>query len=287
MTLAISTEGFVMGRPLPMTLALSTEGLVTPAATSIEQVYAVSTNEVFVEASSPLLQRSDVLVGDSQNPASWKIIRLDTGEAVPVIEVEIQSTSTLLLRTLFPLPTTQVQLELTAPTLLDSLGLAVDTSAIGPFSGMTEGAYATPQATATTRTTSARDLLNRPAPTVGGSGSVSGTLVIVGGDYKNQQGTSLIEKLIIRRLTTIPGDFLHLPGYGCGLRAKQAIPAGDLVRLQATIKQQIQQEREVDTVNVVLSMTQNTLFVDLAVTLKATGSKITMSVPFALNGGPQ
>lgn len=250
------------------------------------EVYAISTNEIYVAMTGPLLQRSEVLRGDATNPQTWLVTRLDTGAQIPVIEVTPQTSSVVVLRTLFVLPTTQVQLQLVAPTLLDATGSAVSSTSPSPFAGITEGAYATPQEIATTRTTSPRDLLNRATPSPDGS-SVSGTLVIVDGDYKNQQGESLLKKLIIRRLTARPGDFLHLPGYGCGLRAKEAIPAGDLVKLQATIKQQIQQEREVDTVAVGVSMGSNTLTVNIAVTLKATGSKLTFDVPFALNGGPQ
>lgn len=285
---SIYSEGFVTGNTRAPVIAMSTEGFISPrAVTSLLAVYAISTNEIYVEASSALLQRTPVLAGDSTNPATWVVSRADTGEIIPIVLVTPQSSTVVILRALFPIPTTQVQLELAAPTLLDSGGSPVSLTNVAQFSGMTEGAYATPNAIATTKTTSARDLLNRPAPASDGSSSVSGTLVIVGGDYKNQQGTSLLEKLIIRRLTTVPGDFLHLPSYGCGLRAKTAIPAGDLAKLQAVIKQQIQQEREVDSCTVTLTMTQNTLFVQLAVTLKATGSKLSVSVPFALNGGPQ
>lgn len=261
------------------------------AETTIVSIYAITTNDVIVNASAPLLQRSPVLAGDSLNPATWQIVRLDTNEVIPVVMATANSPTQMDLHTLFPLPPTTVQLQLNAPTLLDALGNPVDP--LGTFTGMTEFAYATPAQTAVTMTTAPNDLLNRQLPAstntatgtpLGTPGSLSGTFVISGGDYVNQTGLDLYRKLIIRRLTTTPGDFLHIPGYGCGISAKKIYPAGDLVKLQATIKQQMMQESWIQTVQVSVSQSSSVLTVSVTATVASTGAQVNVSVPFPMGG---
>jgi hypothetical protein len=259
---------------------------------TIVSVYAITTNDIQVTASGPLLQRSVVLTGDSMNPSTWQLNRLDTGETLKIVSVTVLSPTQVLLHTLFPLPISTVQLEVSSTTLLDANGNPADPSAL--CYGTTEGAYATPQQSAITATTAPQDLLNRqfPAPlnqtsplgtsAYGTPGSLSGTLVIAGGDYANQSGLDLLRKLIIRRLTATPGDFAHIPQYGVGLKVKQPLPVGDLVKLQASIKQQIMQEPDVETVAATVTQSSNVLTVQVSVTVMATGSKLDVSVPFQI-----
>jgi hypothetical protein len=244
--------------------------------------YAISTNEIIVNASGNLLQRSTVLYGDATNPNTWASVRLDTNELVPIVSVQTLTPATIVLRTLHPLPSSSVQLDLQSNTLLDSLGGLVAIRIL-TFAGMTEAAYSTPDKLAVSKTISSRDLLNRQVPNE--NGSLSGTLVVKGGDYSNQSGVELLRKLILRRLIATPGDFYHLPNYGVGLRVKSPLPAGDLIKLQARVKQQIQQEQEVNSVTVTITQSRNVLFVNVSVTVKSTGSRLEVGMPFQLGGG--
>lgn len=243
-------------------------------------VYALTANSIFVLTTTPMLQRSVVLDGDSMNPSTWQVSRTDTGELIPVAFVEVLSSTNVIVHTQTMLPGINVQLQLQAPSLLDATGTSAPIDPV--FAGVTEEASSTPALLATNQTQAPRDLLNRPAPS--SAGSLSGTLVIKGGDYTTEISTSLLRKLILRRLTARPGDFYHLPQYGVGLRVKQPVPTGDLVRLQAEIQRQIQLEPEVDSAKVVVTQSTNTLFVQVAVKTKKTGQTVDIGMPFEFGG---
>jgi hypothetical protein len=116
------------------------------------------------------------------------------------------------------------------------------------------------------------DLQNRPVLESGGIG-FGGTLVIDhGGDYAFMSGADLVKKLIHRRLVSRPGDFFHLPGYGIGLREKEPISPGELVRLKRNIETQISKEPEVDQCLATLTLSSDGyLIVQLKVKLRPMG----------------
>lgn len=244
--------------------------------------YASTTSDVVVTIPSAPLARCPVLVGDASNPLTWTIVD-PSGNVIPVIQVTLGNpTTTVTLKVNPQLPGAGVTLSLTAPGLLDSTGAAL-AFGTATFKGVTEDALTALELLAATKTQESRDLLNRNTPSP--SGSLTGTLVVQGGDYQNELGSSLLRKLIIRRLITRPADFYHLPNYGVGLRTKQPLPAGDLVRLQASIKQQIMQEPDVTDVGVQVSQSQNVLNIQLTVTVAKTGEKLSIGVPFQFGGG--
>ncbi len=84
----------------------------------------------------------------------------------------------------------------------------------------------------------------------------AGTLSIgPNGDYFNVSGNALTRKLILRRFTTKPGGFFHLPNYGAGLQAKSVIRVSDIRQLQTKLNQQAQLEPTV--VSAALTVTVN------------------------------
>lgn len=249
-----------------------------PGTVSIAMAYATSTNDVVVVASGPLLARSIVLFGDASNPSSWQIVRQDTGKIVPIVAVTIINPSQVVLRTQFPLPQRTVELEVDATNVRDVGGNPLALPRTATFAGVTEQALSTPDIIASGKTKAPTDILNRSSPTE--NGSLSGTLIVKGGDYAEESGAGLLRKLIIRRLVARPGDFYHLPTYGVGLRVKQPVPAGDLMKLQTAIKQQIMFEPDVASVKVTLTQSTNLLFVQLAVVTRSTGQTLDIGVPF-------
>lgn len=250
-----------------------------PAAFGTSQVYAISTNTIRVLTQTALLARSPVLPGDATNPATWRLIRTDTSEFVEIVSVTVVSSTEYILTTQLELPGQLVQLQLSAPGLLDYAGAIVPEDTVS-FAGVTEEVTSTPEIIAAASTQGPRDLLNNPFPL-----QISGTLVIKGGDYANEFGEHLLRKLIIRRLVAKKGDFYHLPNYGVGLRAKSPIPAGNLVQLQTEIKQQIELEPDVASVSVALVQSTNTLFVTLTVVTVKTGQQLEIGIPISLGGG--
>lgn len=248
--------------------------------TSIASAYATSTNEILVTATGPILQRSPALTGDSTNPSTWQVIRGDTNTIVPLASVAVVGPTQVSLRTVSPLPPQLVQLEVVTSNLLDATGALISSPRTALFQGVTEAAIATPELVAAASTSGARDLLNRQVPTA--DGSLTATLVVAGGDYVNETGKSLLRKLIIRRLLAAVGDFYHLPGYGCGLRVKEPLPVGDIVKLQARIKQQIMQERDVASVSVTITQSTNSMNVGVVAFMKSTGQRLDIGVPFQI-----
>jgi hypothetical protein len=252
-------------------------------------------NEVQVNATGNLLARNAGLSGDSTNPSSWRIVRNDTNTILSIASVEPNPSvgpSSVILRLLFPLPANTVQLTVGGLNLRDALGGLVLPPTALTFNGLVEVAYASPARAAVTMTGGGVDLLNRQTPTpetsVSGAittgGNLTGTLVVQGGDYRNQSGNDLLKKLIIRRMTASPGDFIHLPTYGAGLlrRVKSIIPAGELGPLRGVIQQQIQQEPDVQSVSVSLVQTANQLTVQVSVLVRSTGDSLEFGVPFQL-----
>lgn len=74
------------------------------------------------------------------------------------------------------------------------------------------------------------------------------------GDLANETGAVYLRKRILRRLLTLPGAILHLPGYGAGKRLKGNITAGAVARYRAEVRAQILEEPDVRSV--VVSVTR-------------------------------
>jgi hypothetical protein len=244
--------------------------------------YAISTNDVVVNLSAPVLSRRNVVVGDANNQNTWQISRLDTNSLVPIAMVTHVTPTQYVLHTQVPLPPRSIACVVSTNSLLDTTGTLISLPRSASFFGVTEEATSTPALTASSQTQSPTDLLNRNAPAVDGSYGLSGTLVVRGGDYANESGVPLTRKLVIRRLVAAVGDFYHLPTYGCGLKVKQPLPTSKLMPLQATIKQQIGLEPGVSSVSVSLMQSDTVLTVGLSFVPIATGQAVSMTVPFKI-----
>jgi len=84
---------------------------------------------------------------------------------------------------------------------------------------------------------------------------VGGTLnVNSAGDYQTMGGVELVRKLIIRRLTTRPGEFFHLPDYGFPFQTADVVRPVELVKLRAALREAVKREPEVKDAGVGLSL---------------------------------
>lgn len=251
---------------------------------SIRHAYAISTNEVVVVLNKPPLDRTALLTGDVRNPGSWQITVPATGAVMTVAGVAAYAQPlSWLVRTLDKLP------ESTETCLVEATGLKdANNAIIGPldsaeFAGVTEVAVATPAAVLATRQASGRDLANVAVPVV--DAGVGGTLLIKGGDYALVEGSELVKKLILRRLISSPNDFFHLPNYGVGLKVKQAIPTGDLVKLKTKAEKQIKLERGVAAASVAIAQSNNTLTVQVKAKLAKNGQVVTVAMDSPIGQG--
>lgn len=250
------------------------------ASFTVLDAFVISTHEVVVHLSMPPLDRSPFLAGDANNVRSWRIIDATTTEDIRIASVARYSGATQwLLTTLDRLPDSLHVATVNIVGLLAANGFTpLFNLASFDFFGVTEQAIATPTARSDTRQVGSRDIANAPAPSLGDTTSVGGTYVIKGGDYALVSGAELVRKLVIRRLVSAPGDFFHLPRYGVGLKVKQPIPAGDLVKLKALIERQVKLEPDIAAVSASITQTNNVLTVVVRAKLARTGQQVTVAI---------
>lgn len=251
---------------------------------SISHAYAISTNEVVVVLSKPPLDRTALLTGDVRSPGSWRVTIPATNTTLTVAGVaQYAAPLSWLIRTLDKLPESTVTCLVEAVGLKDANNAIVGSLDSAEFAGVTELAVSTPAALAATRQASGRDLANVPTPTV--DAGVGGTLLIKGGDYALVEGSELLKKLILRRLVSAPNDFFHLPNYGVGLKVKQAIPTGDLVKLKTRAENQVKLEKGVGGVSVAVAQSNNTLTVQVKAKLAKSGQVVTVAMGSPIGEG--
>jgi hypothetical protein len=251
-----------------------------PADLVIEYAYAISTHEVVVVLNKPPKDVFHLLDGDVRNANSWRVSIQDPLQYFQVAECRpYNAPLEWVVRTIQFLPSSTGTARVQGVGLRDAGGAVIGEPSYADFSGVTEKATSTPTEMAVTRGAGARDLANNPVPVISGSeGNFSGTLIIKAGDYALVDGAALLRKLIIRRLTTTPGDFFHIPNYGVGLKVKQPIPAGNLVRFRALVERELSLEPDVAQVGVAVSQSSNTLTIQVRAVLAKTGQQVSVGL---------
>lgn len=250
---------------------------------TISYAYAISTHEIVVVLSKPPLDRTGFLAGDIHNGSSWEVTVPAENRVLQIAGIiRHQPPLQWIVRTLERLPESTGTARVQAIGLKDAGGAVISLPDYADFAGVTEKAIANPAEQAATKLRT-RDLANRPTPTISDT-NVSGTLVIQGGDYALVEGTELVRKLIVRRMTTTPGEFFHIPEYGVGLKVKQALPGGGLVNLKARIERQLLLEPDIASVAVSLTQNQNTLTCEVRAITK-TGQKVSVGLSSPIGQG--
>lgn len=247
-------------------------GTGSTVSLSLASALAVSTRQVLVRTTAEPRHASDAGVGDATNPATWSVVRLDTGAAFTVALVEEVDPTAWRLTLVEALGSHLVKHEASAPGLVASDGSPIVPPRTVEFLGIGTAASTSPEASAAARRLTPSDVANPPIPH-----SPSGTLVVTsGGDYAEVSGDELLKKLILRRLTTRRGAFFHLPDYGASLAVKQVLP-GSLVQIQADVERQVALEPEVKTATAKVSVSAGVLTVAIRARTKA-GSQLAVQV---------
>lgn len=230
---------------------------------SISNALATSPHTVLVGATGALRAVATLGSGDALNPASWAVTRADTGASFTVLAVRYVDATNVELYLLEPLGPFGVTHTATAVGVYDATGALLVAPLSADFAGMTVAA-----ASANGPARGVIDLRNDAV----GSGLAGVLRTASNGDYDTHGGTELLRKLILRRLTTRPGEFAHLDPdtYGVGLVPKQPLPTRDLLALQQTIERQVQREAEIDAADAQLSLARDgTLTVTVRVRTRA------------------
>lgn len=242
---------------------------------------ATGTRVVEAEVSNLVQDSSPYLPGDALNPASWTVRRLDTLAYLEVVSVAQVGVYRYALTLLEQLGAADVVHRASAAALVDAGGNPLASPREADFLGLLDAGAATAADALAAQRAASRDLANPQVPAP--SGSPAGTLqVTAAGDYALVTGAALVEKLLLRRLTSAPGDFFHLPAYGLGLRVKEPVPAASLPRLKASIEQQALREPEVESASATLTQdpARGLLTVEVRARLRKTGE--TARVGFAV-----
>lgn len=236
----------------------------------LADAHARTTRTVRVTLTAPALARSVLGIGDALNPATWQIYK-----GAPATPWTVFSVALVDLGTKFDITVWQDLADRFTTLTLRSTTLVSPAYApiIAPTTFAFPGLAAAPEAI---EFVAPYDLAAR-----GVSPELAGDVLVpdAHGGYAQQRGVELLRKLILRRLTTAPGAYAHLPNYGAGLTTGRLIRPTDLPGLRAEIARQVELEPEVREVGVTLTLGHNTLRISLTVTSGGATLPMTFEVP--------
>ncbi len=244
----------------------------------------VSTNVVRVTLSREPQTTVASAAGDVLNTRTWKLVRLDSNVGFTIIQISSISETVWDVRVLEALGSSNITHQISADTLLDTVGGLITVPSAFNFAGLLDASVSTPDRLVANRQYSIRDLDNPQAALA--SGSSGGVYKVSNdGDYQLHGGTDFVRKMIFRRLMTAKGGFRFLPDFGVGLRVKEPLPIGNLISLQKEIEDQVKLEPEVDKVRATVTQDQNHLTVTVFARLKQTGQQLSLplSIPFGVS----
>ncbi len=260
-----------------------------PASTAVAEAYvqgllaqAKDTHRVrgVIVVSPPLsaipLVGSSTRTGDALNRATWTITDSITGASSFILKV--QQIDSITFDVFVAEDFTGDQYTLACPALVDTNGNPLFL-APGVFTGNSPVVQPTPSSSGQSLPVDLKNAIVQNPTTIGG------TLVIgPDGDYVVESGESLLKKLILRRLTTAPGAFFHIPTYGLGLQEKTLVKPATLGTLKRQIEQQVTQEPELQDVSasIVWVPANGILEVRVSGTLIRTGQPFTVSTKLPL-----
>ena len=216
---------------------------------SLDHVYASGTRAVTVVLTGAPLASNPSAPGDARNVATWTIEDVTSGTAfTPTAVATTDDPTAFVISTLEDLGDYTHTHRVTAAALVDSGGNAATPPLSATFTGVQQRAARNDAPTA------ADDVVDLRAYHVSRN-PVGGTLnVNSAGDYQTMGGVELVRKLIIRRLTTRPGEFFHLPDYGFPFQTADVVRPVELVKLRAALREAVKREPEVKDAGVGLSL---------------------------------
>ncbi len=236
---------------------------------SIANAFADSERTIQVQFSTAPLAASSIGPGDALNPQSYSLQRNDNLFNYVVMAVKQIDSMTFQLYLLQKLSSYLVIQTLDASKVVDPSSSPIVNPTTWPVNGCQAANPAPIQQGQV-------DLANLPTS----DQSVAGTLVVSSaGDYVTQGGNDLLKKLVIRRITTTPGEFFYMSNYGLGVKVKSSISSSDLSTLKKKIQQQILQEPEFSAAKVSLTLNNdNSLICQLVLTLAKTNQQIPLQI---------
>jgi hypothetical protein len=233
--------------------------------------YAISDRIVHVTLDLPARAVSPTTLGDALCPGTWSITNTTSGQTWTILSVRQVSSTEFELLTLERLDDYVTTLVVATAYLLDASGTVSGATSSGTFLGVVEEALSTNQKRTANKGLSLVDVANPPTP----NSPVGGTLELMSsGDYLQVGGDALLRKLVLRRLTTSPGEFWYLPDYGLGIQEKVVLLQNDVRALKQAIESTVLEEPDVEACSAKVVLGNNQLLIQLKVLSKTTGQTI-------------
>ena len=259
------------------------------ASLAVASAVQESLNAVLVTFSAPPQMSDPGSIYDARNPANWSLSAVDPYDAVVRLAQWTERVDSLTVRVLFDGPlSAPARYEIQAsPTIQDAFGVpivlgcsAVEFSTFPPTRVLSPFAPAAQTPADLNNPWLLKDAEGvRPTPL--------GTFQITPeGDYALERGEPYLRKRILRRATTMLGEFFHLPDYGFGQSLKGTIRPDLLRKLAAQAQAQILREPDVATANVTAQLaagTTDTVILTMRVTDRY-GQAEELTVPVRLRG---
>ena len=225
---------------------LSGWGLDTWGTTSelfLESAVALTTHSVLVTLSNLALCLSPLTEGDALNPTTWRIARDDASTVWTINAVQKITDRRFVLYLRTALQSWNRVHTVGSTTLRSSTGAMVT----GPYTLNFRGVL---PATAVTEPAGPFDLLSTDI-------NAGGLRTTEAGAYARIYGDDVIRKMVLRRITTMPGSYFHIApnDFGQDLKAKEKIRPSSLLALKSRLEEEIM--REPGVVDAKASMTLN------------------------------
>lgn len=242
-------------------------------ALTVVNAVAIGTTIVRVTLSVQPQASLRSLQGDALNPWTWAVRRLDDYRQFTIGEIEQHSDLE------FDIHTFEEFGDFLTPHSVGSLSLkALNGAVISPprsvtFAGVLAVVTSTPAQSLATMQRGVRDIANPQSATASATSLLGGVRQISGGDYVNQHGDDLLNKMVLRRLITQPNGFFHLIDWGIGVPEKQTLRPQDIPTLQKSMAQKFMSEQGVigAKVTITIQAAQGIVFYTIALKSQATG----------------
>lgn len=264
---ALDAQG---GTPATDVVNTSAWGLGVVSVLYVVGAYPTTIRSLVVELSTPPQASSAGIAGDALNPSTWTVTKPD-GTRLPVFAVRRSSAQVfelLLGRVLGP-----EQGDVLHTVAFSGLLAIPGTSTLQStqeFAGLAEVVAMGTQ----------DGLVDFANPQLPDGSRVGGTfLVDDSGGYEMDSGEAFLRKIVIRRLQTMPGEFFHMPDYGLGLRLKEPLQPGDLIKVKREADLQLLREPEFAEVRTSLKLASNgTLSINVAIRLASTNQQVLVPI---------
>lgn len=239
-----------------MSFGLGSWGLdvwgVSPELT-IESAVAWTTHTVVVTLSRPCMLESVLGEGDGLNPRTWTVRRDDSSYVWTVVGCTKVTDRRIALHLRTPLQSWNREHVVVSTTLRSTASVLVS----APYEVSFRGVLPT---TAVNEPAGRFDLMSTDI-------NAGGLRTTEAGAYARVFGDDVIRKMVLRRLTTSPGAYFHIPPaeFGRDLKAKEPLRTSSLLALKTSIEQEIVREPGVVEAKAALSLSNGLLSINVKI----------------------